>query len=67
MMPEMSGMELHASIDRVAPEQARRMIVLTGGAFTEAARTFLDEVALPRCEKPFDFAILRGMLRELVG
>jgi PAS domain S-box-containing protein len=67
MMPGMSGMELHASLERIAPEQARRMIVLTGGAITEAARRFLAEVALPRCDKPFDVETLRGLLRELVG
>jgi PAS domain S-box-containing protein len=67
MMPGMSGMDLHASLERLAPEQARRMIVVTGGACTDAARAFLHEVALPRCEKPFDLHALRGILRELVG
>jgi PAS domain S-box-containing protein len=67
MMPGMSGMELHASLERLAPEQARRMIVVTGGAYTDAARAFLHEVALPRCEKPFDLEALRGMVRELLG
>jgi len=67
MMPSMTGMELHASLERLAPEQARRMIVLTGGAFTEGAREFLDRVALPRCDKPFDTPALRELVRRLVG
>ena len=38
MMPEMTGMELYATLAREAPGQAERMVFLTGGAFTEAAR-----------------------------
>jgi len=67
MMPGMTGMDLHAALERLAPEQARRMMVLTGGAFTEGAREFLDRVSLPRCDKPFDAKILREMVRGLVG
>jgi hypothetical protein len=67
MMPGMTGMELHAALERVAPEQAERMIVLTGGAFTLAAREFLDRVALPRCDKPLDVPTLRELVRARVG
>jgi signal transduction histidine kinase len=52
MMPEMTGMDLYRELQGVAPEQARRMVFLTGGAFTAAARTFLDEVPNPVVEKP---------------
>jgi PAS domain S-box-containing protein len=67
MMPNMTGMDLHASLERVAAEQAGRMIVLTGGAFTDRAREFLERVPLPRCEKPFDTQRLREMVRAVVG
>jgi signal transduction histidine kinase len=52
MMPEMTGMELHQELLARAPDQARRMIFLTGGAFTATARTFLDQVPNPKAEKP---------------
>jgi hypothetical protein len=42
-------------------------VVLTGGAFTEGAREFLDRVELPRCEKPFDVPLLRETVRKVVG
>jgi PAS domain S-box-containing protein len=67
MMPGMSGMELHAALERLAPDQARRVIVLTGGAFTDATRTFLERVTLPRCEKPFDVPTLREVVRRVVA
>jgi CheY-like chemotaxis protein len=42
MMPQMTGMDLHAALTRAAPDQAARMVFLTGGAFTERARRFLE-------------------------
>jgi nitrogen-specific signal transduction histidine kinase len=66
MMPGMKGWELHAALEQVAPDQARRMVVLTGGAFTEGAREFLERVPLPRIDKPFDLAILRERLGALL-
>jgi CheY-like chemotaxis protein len=59
MMPD-SGMDLYTAIAAVAPEQAERMIFMTGGAFTPAAREFLDRVSNPRLEKPFDANVLRN-------
>jgi signal transduction histidine kinase len=54
MMPEVTGMEIHEELSRTAPEQARRMVFVTGGAFTTQSREFLDAVPNPRIEKPFD-------------
>jgi hypothetical protein len=63
----MTGMELHAELSRRVPEQADRMVVLTGGAFTDGAREFLDRVPLLRCEKPFEAGALRELVRKVVG
>ena len=67
MMPGMTGMDLHEQLARLAPEQASRIVVLTGGAFTPRAREFLDRVSLPRCDKPFDSHTLRLTVRSVVG
>jgi CheY-like chemotaxis protein len=64
MMPEVSGMEMHAQLRALAPDQAERMIFLTGGAFTPAAREFLDAVANPRVEKPLQ---LENLLAIIAG
>jgi signal transduction histidine kinase/CheY-like chemotaxis protein len=66
MMPGMTGMELHAALLSLAPEQAERMVVLTGGAFTSSARQFLDAVPNLRVEKPMDAVNLRAIVRGLV-
>ena len=66
MMPQMTGMDLHAELSRVAPEQAGRMIFLTGGAFTIRARAFLDEISNQRIEKPFDVRQLRALINNCI-
>ena len=64
MMPQMTGMDLHAELSEIAREQAGRMIFLTGGAFTSRARSFLDETRNRHIEKPFDVLHLRALVNE---
>jgi CheY-like chemotaxis protein len=64
MMPEMTGMEFHGELVRASPEQADKIVFVTGGAFTSRARSFLDQVKNRRFEKPFDAAQLRAIVRE---
>lgn len=64
MMPGMSGMELHAELLRVAPALARRMVFLTGGAFTPRAKDFLETVPNLRLEKPIGIDALREAIDE---
>ena len=40
MMPVMTGAEFHRELSLRSPEQARRIVFLTGGAFTVNAREF---------------------------
>jgi CheY-like chemotaxis protein len=54
MMPEMSGVDFHAELTRMSPELARRVVFVSGGAFTPDAATFLEQSPNPRLEKPFD-------------
>ena len=65
MMPEVTGMEIHAELSRIAIDQARRMIFVTGGAFTAQARDFLDEVPNARIEKPFDVATILKIIASV--
>jgi len=65
MMPGLTGMEIHAELERIAPEQAERMIFITGGAFTAASRAFLERVPNARLEKPFSTAKVRALSARL--
>jgi two-component system cell cycle sensor histidine kinase/response regulator CckA len=62
MMPAMTGMDLHAVIARELPEQAARIVFVTGGAFTPGAREFVASVPNTVLEKPFDKEALDAVL-----
>ena len=64
MMPDMTGMDLHAELSARLPDYADRMIFLTGGAFTPRAREFLDRVHNPWIEKPVELQQLRALVRD---
>ena len=67
MMPEMTGMDLYDALSQVSPRAAERIVFITGGAFTSAARLFLERVGNPRVEKPFDPEALRQVIRTEVA
>jgi signal transduction histidine kinase len=65
MMPDMDGQALYEAVLDCAPEQARRMAFVTGGAFTERAQRFLTSVPNPHLEKPFTIEQLLEILRAM--
>ncbi|WP_437877638.1 ATP-binding protein [Sorangium sp. So ce513] len=67
MMPDMTGMDFYASLAELAPEQQRRVVFLTGGAFTERSKAFLQQVDARLLLKPFDAATLLSMVDEVVA
>jgi PAS domain S-box-containing protein len=64
MMPTMTGMDLHQELAGFAPDQAARMIFMSGGAFTPGARAFLERMPNDRVEKPFHLAGLKALIAE---
>jgi len=66
MMPGMSGTELHERLNDEHPELAERMIFVTGGQFTERARSFLARVSNPTLSKPFSRSEVLRPLAERV-
>ncbi len=64
MMSDMSGIELHGELVRRSPELARRVVFMTGGAFTPRARAFLQAVPNRCVEKPLDLETIDDLIRE---
>jgi CheY-like chemotaxis protein len=64
MMPVLTGIELHEALVRVAPDQADRIVFMTGGAFTPRAREFLSKAPNLRLEKPFDLGHLLALVND---
>ena len=66
MMPALSGMEVYEAISAIDADQARRIVFMTGGAFTPRAVKFLESVDNVRIEKPLDRSALRAAIRSHV-
>jgi len=62
MMPEMTGMDLHQAVEQNDPDTAARFIFLTGGAYTEEAKSFLAGVENPKLDKPVQPNLLRSVV-----
>lgn len=67
MMPEIAGPELHEKLSRIRPGLARRMVFITGGAFTANAAEFLARVPNQRLDKPFGVAELRSAIARTLS
>jgi hypothetical protein len=57
-------MDLYEELRRILPGLERRVVFMTGGAFTPRAREFLEQVPNPRIDKPFDLRQVRALLRD---
>jgi signal transduction histidine kinase len=66
MMPQMTGIELHAALAKIAPELAAKMVFMTGGAFSPSASAFLENASNPTIDKPFKPAALRRLVQTLI-
>jgi PAS domain S-box-containing protein len=66
MMPRMTGVDFHRWLLANHPALARRVLFVTGGAFTPVASDYLQQVENLRVEKPFDSENLPKLVAELV-
>jgi len=64
MMPQVSGMEVFRRVCEQCPDVASRFVFMTGGAFTQPAREFLERTPLLCLEKPFELRQIRDLVTE---
>ncbi len=67
MMRRVSGLDLHRWLVREQPELARRLIFVSGGAFTPRTRAYMATVENLCVEKPFEPANIKRIVSEMVG
>jgi PAS domain S-box-containing protein len=65
MMPGMGGIDLFDRIRVLYPGVERRIVFMTGGAFTERAAEFLARVSNRRLEKPFSLGLVERIVRDM--
>ena len=66
MLTDFSGMDLARWVESARPELKDRLVMMTGGAFTDEARAFLRGVPATRqLEKPFSSDQIMRILRSL--
>ena len=69
-MPDLSGGDVYATVREQLPQFSGRFVFMSGTAFTERSRAFLDTIDNPVLEKPFApkelFALLDAHL-DAVG
>ena len=66
MMPNLTGMEVYDELARTNPKLARRMVFITGGVFTESARSFLESQAPCWLEKPLASRELKAQVERML-
>jgi CheY-like chemotaxis protein len=62
MMPQVSGMDVHQKLSVERPGFERRLVFMTGGAFTPRAIEFLARVPNARLDKPFTADAVEALL-----
>jgi two-component system, NtrC family, sensor kinase len=64
MMADLTGMDVYDALASHRRDCLERFVFMTGGSFTERARTFLQTVPFPRIDKPFDPQHIRDLVAQ---
>jgi len=66
MMPVKTGMDLFVEATTRVPELDGHFVFVTGGAYTQEARSFLDRTRAPVLQKPFRLQHMREVVEDLM-
>ena len=67
MMPDRTGADMHHEVRLRYPELLLRLVFMTGGAFTPALQTFLDQPSITRLDKPLFPRAVAEVVRSIVA
>ena len=68
MMPDMDGIEFHRRLSASMPEEADRIVFITGGALTVHAAAFFDRAPNLLLQKPLDLEGIGALIaRRVLG
>jgi CheY-like chemotaxis protein len=67
-MPDMDGVEFHRRLSATLPEEAHRIVFITGGGLTAHATAFFEHAPNLLLQKPLDLEGLRALIaRRVLG
>lgn len=66
-MPDISGLDVHRRLMALAPDQANRIIFMTGDGLPGAGWAALDRLGRPILEKPFPIQLVRLLVAKQIG
>jgi len=66
MMPDVSGIDLHAWLSERDTGLASKVVFITGGVFSPRSNEYLSRSTNIKIEKPFDAASVKKMIDDLV-
>jgi two-component system NtrC family sensor kinase len=66
-MPEFSGLEFYRRVEAWQPEQAKKIVFITGDTANKATQEFIEEYGVQYLTKPFELADLLQMIRQTSG
>ncbi|MBV9948698.1 MAG: response regulator [Myxococcales bacterium] len=61
-MPSMSGIDLYRELSATRPEQAKRVVFMTGGSSSPRSQAFLESVGNVSVGKPFSIHAIRAIV-----
>lgn len=67
MMPGYSGMDFVQDVERLGPEHAQRIVLMTGGAVSQELQSFVSKSCSLCVTKPLDSAELRRLTYNSVA
>ncbi len=67
VMGDLTGIDVYEYLARQSPGAERRMVFMTGGAFTERTQEFVDAVPNAHLEKPFGIEVADAAIRRVIA
>jgi two-component system, cell cycle sensor histidine kinase and response regulator CckA len=65
-MPDITGLDLHEIVSEMVPDQAERIVFVTGGITSAAQRARLDAISALVLEKPVDVERILSIVDDFV-
>ena len=67
LMDDLTGVDVFDFLRARRPELARRVIFMTGGAYSARAQELVESSTNPCLQKPFELHVLRSAIRGVLG